>query len=578
MDDQTPDALSRVRHRPDRAARRRQVRRRRAAALLALVALVVLVALLVRSCSGCGLPGGCAVGDLVPGGWGDGGGGSRAAAAPSPVLTGGPSPTPVTNHGDGIKVASFLGGPRRDFYGLGPAPRHLDLLWYARIGSGWTSGKRPGDPPSEWSGVGWTGQPVLVRDDGRLFLLVGGFDHRLHKIDAVTGDLVWTARFDDIVKSTPTLIERPDAEGEDDRYVVLAGSRRGYPLDLDDPDVAPYRAFSLASGEELWRLPVPQTRCYSRDVDASGLFYNGKVFVGLESGWFVKLDPFRTEPWGEHQTPVIEARRLLLGTAEDRRVHRRDLVIEASPVLVGQTLFVSSGAGHVYGLRPSDLAVVWDFPIGSDLDGTPVATAGGTLLVPVERQYIRGHGGVLLLDPSRPPEDAVVWYLPTGDRDLSGWKGGVVGSVAVNDASNRDGRHPALGAVVAVDGYLYVFSQDTLAPGRVRGPDLEKGLRTPVVVARLWMGGGITTPVIVGRSIVAAGYDEVVHLYRLRYSPAEEGDAGALPSADGRWWTVTVRETASFAGGGPYEATPVLWEGRVYIGSRDGNLYCLGER
>ena len=557
--------------RPDRAERRRRLRRRRVAALVVLVLLVVLFSVMLRSCGGCGcgLPGagGCGSGD-----------GAAAAATPTPILTGGPSPTPVAKDGDGIKQASFLGGLRRDSYGVGPAPRRLDLLWYTRIGSGWTSGKFPKDPPSEWAGMGWTGQPAVVRDGGRPYLLAGGYDHHLHKIDAVSGDIVWEASFDDIVKSSPTVIENPDPSGEDDRYVVLAGSRRGYPLDLDDPDVAPYRAFSFGTGKELWRLPVPQTRCYSRDCDASGLYFDGKVYIGLESGWFVKLDPFRTEPWGDFRTPVVEARRLLLGTARDRRVHKGNLVLEASPVLVGQTLFVSSGAGHVYGLRPSDLAVVWDFPVGSDLDGTPVPTVDQKLLVSVEKQYIKGHGGVLLLDPSLPPDDAIVWFLATGDRKLSEWKGGVLGSVAVNDSSNRDGSRPALAACIAVDGFLYVFSQDTPAPGRVKGPNLEQRLRTPVVVAKLWMGGGITTPLIVGDSIVAAGYDEIVHLYRLSYSEAKQGDDGALPSADGRWWTVGVRQTASFSGGGAYEATPIVWDRRVYIGSRDGNLYCLGDR
>ena len=39
-----------------------------------------------------------------------------------------------------------------------------------------------------------------------------------------------------------------------------------------------------------------------------------------------------------------------------------------------------------------------------------------------------------------------------------------------------------------------------------------------------------------------------------------------------------MTETASFSAGGDFEATPVVWDGRVYVGSRDGNLYCLGDR
>jgi outer membrane protein assembly factor BamB len=41
---------------------------------------------------------------------------------------------------------------------------------------------------------------------------------------------------------------------------------------------------------------------------------------------------------------------------------------------------------------------------------------------------------------------------------------------------------------------------------------------------------------------------------------------------------VTVRRTATFTGGSSFESTPVLWDGRVYIGSRDGWFYCLGDK
>ncbi len=501
-----------------------------------------------------------------------------AAAIPTAVLTGGPTPEPVTKDGDGIKLASFLGGLQRNVYGIGPAPHRLDVIWRVAIGHGWTGGRLPKDPPSIWSGIGWTGQPVLVRDGGRLYVLFGGYDHHLHKVDALSGKVVWESAWDDIIKSTPTVIEDPDPAGEDERYLVLAGSRRGYPLDFDSDKVAPYRAVSFASGKEVWRLPVPRTRCYSRDCDGSGLFYDGRLYMGVESGWFYKIDPFGTQPWQGHATPTILADQLLLGTTQDRRVHKGNLVLEASPSLLGQTLFVSSGAGHVYGLRPSDLAVVWDYRTGSDLDGTPIPTGDGCLLQSVEKQYIPGHGGVLKLDPSKPPKDAVVWFLPTEDRELSEWRGGVLGSVAVNDASNRAGRRPALAAVVAVDGCLYLFSQDTLAEGTVKGPNNQPGLKAPLVLAKVWMGGGITTPIIVGDAVVAAGYDNIVHLYRITYAKAKEGDAGAVQSADGDWWTVGLTQRAAFTGGGAYESSPVLWDGRVYIGSRDGYFYCLGDR
>jgi outer membrane protein assembly factor BamB len=505
---------------------------------------------------------------------GSGAGGTAAARAGAPP----PAPLPALT-GDGVKVGTFLGNYSRRFYGLGPAPKHLTVLWKVRLGSGWTSGKEEGDPPGKWAGSGWTGMPGVVVDGGKTYLVVGGYDHRLRRIDAETGKVVWTYRYDDIIKSSPSVFANPSPTGTDDKYVVCAGSRRGYPLALSDPAVAPYRAVTFGSGRELWRLPVPQTKCYSRDCDGSGFFLDGRQYIGVESGWMYALDPLATVGWAGHQKPTIVARRLLLGDARASS-HGANLVLEASPAVLGSRIYVASGAGHVYGLRRDDLAVQWDYFVGSDLDGTTVPTRRGKLLVAVEKEYIKGHGGVLCLDPSKPPAQATDWFFPTGDRKVGEWKGGVIGSVAVNDEYNRDGHLPALAAFNAIDGYLHVISQDTTTGRTVKGPNLDKELPTPVQVARLWNGGGISTPLLFADTIVAAGYDQRVHLYRLSFKRAAEGSAGALPSAngDGTYWTVSIREVDQYMAGGGFESTPVLWNGRIYIGCRDGWFYCLGDR
>ena len=99
-------------------------------------------------------------------------------------------------------------------------------------------------------------------------------------------------------------------------------------------------------------------------------------------------------------------------------------------------------------------------------------------------------------------------------------------------------------------------------------------------VARLWNGGAISTPLLFGDSLIAAAYDQRVHLYRITYTPSEKGLEGALPSAsgDGKYWRVSVNETDQFFAGGGFESTPTLWDGRVYVGCRDGWFYCLGDR
>ena len=112
----------------------------------------------------------------------------------------------------------------------------------------------------------------------------------------------------------------------------------------------------------------------------------------------------------------------------------------------------------------------------------------------------------------------------------------------------------------------------------MRGPNREPGLRTPVTIFKSWVNASVSTPVFVDDTLISAAYDDKVHLYHVDYRPAQASTKGALKSRDGHWWTVTLKETASFTGGSAFESTPLVWDGRVYIGCRDGWFYCLGAR
>jgi outer membrane protein assembly factor BamB len=499
------------------------------------------------------------------------------------MATTGPStPSVITRtDGDGIKVATFLGGAARRSYGLGPAPSRLGLIWKLRIGSGVTE-RKSDNKLVWWSGTGWTGQCTVVRDKGHDYLLIGGYDHHLRKVDALTGEVVWEYTFDDVIKSTNTVIENPHPTGEADRILVIAGSRRGSGYAVGDPRIAPLRAVSFATGAEAWRLPVPRTANYSQDVDSSPLLVNGVLYAAVESGYVYALDPFHTTEVAGHRRPVILARSPRLFTDADAAAHpdlgEANVAIEASPSRAGDVLFIASGSGHVYGLHLPTLQVIWDFRTGSDIDGTTVITREGTLLQSIEKQYITEHGGVYALDASAPPARAPLWYLPTPDRGIAEWAGGVIGSVAVSDESDPEGLHPRLAAFISVDGAVRVIARDATTTVRARAPGAAARVAAPVEVFRAPIGGGISTPIIVGDALIACGYDHIVHLYKITYTAAVKGSAGSLRSPSGSSWTVHVTQVSTFTAGASFESTPIVWGGRVYIGCRDGYLYCLGDR
>jgi len=489
-----------------------------------------------------------------------------------------PSATVAEDTSTVIAYGTYLGGPQRRSYGLGPAPDTLEVIWKSEIGTGQTSRKSDGKLVL-WSGMGWTGQPLVVLDDGVPNLIVGGYDHGLRRLDMATGKTVWRYEFDDVIKGTPAVyLDTSRAKG--DRAVIVAGSRRGTAFEIGDPEIAPLRAVAFSSGTEIWRMGVPKTEHYSQDVDASSLSIDGRIISAVEPGFVYALDAHRTQTVSGVIGPVMLRTSPPLYTTEDVRDHPdnggANIAIEGSPAVLDDRIYIATGSGHVYGLDRETLAIEWDYAVGGDFDSTVAVTRDGMLLVGMEREYVTGHGGVFMLDPRKPPAEALVWFFPTLDRGISEWGGGVVGSVAVNDESDPDGTRPPLAAFCSVDGNLYVVASNAIAEKRVSGPNGEPGLPAPRLIFKDHIGGSISTPIIIGDRIVAVGFDSTVHLYQIAYT-GSQSDGGVI-GRDGRKVDVTIGEIGSIVLGGQIESTPLVWDGRVYIGCRDGFLYCLGAR
>lgn len=438
---------------------------------------------------------------------------------------------------------TFLGNYERNFYGLG-IPDTLILLWKNYIGGAET---RVGGKFYQWSGTGWPGQPTLIKEDNHTFLVVGGLDHRLRKIDAETGETVWYYRFDDAIKGTATIFLYQDSCGE--RPIILQGSRRGLGKFLYSKVVPSFRAIDI-QGKELWRLNIERTESYSRDVDASALVVDSMIFLPAENGILYVIDPSLNRI--EKREGIVQPRiikKIRLYNNSDVIRHRGNLVVESSPVLLGDRLFIAAGSGHIYGIDIERLEIVWDFYVGSDLDGTISLTQDSCLIVPVEKQYI-SQGGILKLDPAKEPDSAVVWFFPTLNNQFAFWEGGVVGSVGLNDS---------LLVFRAIDGYLYLLNHYLLRPDTSARLN-RKRYPVPRLLSKTYLGPSISTPIIIQKYIITAGYDNRIMVFRILNS--EQG--------------VQLRLIDKFLFGGSIESTPLVWKGRIYIGCRDGYLYCLG--
>ena len=143
----------------------------------------------------------------------------------------------------------------------------------------------------EWKGAGWTGQPLLVTEDTITYIIQGAYDHNLRKINAQTGEIVWTYKFDDVIKGTGTVYVNKKCKNIENKYIILQGARQGLDNNMSQKIIPSYRGISYKTGRELWRLNVKRTRSYSRDVDGSALIINDTAYIGLENGIFTIFSP-----------------------------------------------------------------------------------------------------------------------------------------------------------------------------------------------------------------------------------------------------------------------------------------------
>lgn len=447
-----------------------------------------------------------------------------------------------------ILIGTFRGSAQRNYYGKNP-PDSLNVKWKIHLGIGKSSSYRK-NGNQYWQGAGWTGQPLLTLENDSLYLYQGSLDHNLKKFRVSDGKLIWEYKFDDVIKGTGTIFALTSESDLTRKYVIAQGSRRGYGTTLSSKYAFSFRAISAITGESIWKFNVRQTQSFSRDADGSPLLINDTLYAGFENGVFSVIDPLRFNDKLNYTTPLIIKEINLFPKAPNRS----NIVIESSPVLLGQRIYIAAGSGSVYGYNLNTKTIDWVYPIGSDLDGTPAVSNDSCLLVPVEKQYIPGNGGLLKLNPNVEPENSVEWFLPTGNKNFLDWAGGIVSSPAVNTLYEKINNRN-LAVVSGIDGYLYLIDTDSInASGKVKGFDNSRFFNSPVIYDKYKIGQSISSPLIIDDIVIAASYNGL-YLFRVN-------DELKLMLTD------DFRTT--------FEATPIVYDGKIYIGSKDGFLYCFG--
>ncbi len=439
-------------------------------------------------------------------------------------------------------IPTFLGNAWHNFYGKGPVPDTLRVIWRIKTD---TARTQIGKESKLWTGIGWTGQPILFIENGKKYIVIGSLDHNLYKIDAEKGNIVWTYRFDDAVKITPTLY----MNGKD--TIIICGSRRGYGKHLWDTEIYSLRAINLFTGREVWRMQVEQTASFSRDCDGSAIVIDSIIGIGCENGIFYFIDP--------RKNPPRILKKILTYTKDDVLRRKYNLVIESSPVLLKKNIYITTGAGYLIGISLDDFSIKWKLYIGTDMDGSPVVTSDSLIIFTLEKENIPGPGGVMLVNPFKPPDSAVIWFFPVDTSIVDIWKGGVIGSATINEYY-IDTTKPRLCAFHGVDGYLYIVYVDSIDTGYTVGPDSQRYYHKPKLVYKKFNCGSISTPIFVDDYLISCGYDGNLNIYKIKYNKK-----------------IQIELKVKFRTYSSIESTPIVWENKIYFGTRNGYIYCVGK-
>ncbi len=434
-------------------------------------------------------------------------------------------------------LTMFRGNPTRTFYGTGPISDSPQVAW-TYPDNGMCSESTNLGVTTVWCGMGWTGQPaVWERDDGVTELIFGAYDRAVHFVDAETGEnLRQPFVTGDLIKGSVTI----DPDGFP---LLYTGSRdnklRIMALDRDEP-------------QELWSIDAYDVAgTWNDDWDSNPLIIDDVMYVGGENSWFFAYELNRG--YDSSGNVTVEPRRLVAMPGYDAALRERagpNLSIENSVAAYEQRVYFANSAGRVVGLdvsniREGEAPVVFDYWAGGDIDATIVIDEEGMLYVSVNvkpGQVGQGHrtsenisrtreiGQLLKLDPYT-EGDPLVWGV-----DLASDGGEDSGTWAT----------PALYA-----GLLYTNTH----LGSLIAVDTETG-------ETVWQDGSVgwhswSSPAVVDDTLVVATCTGELRGYSL-----------VDPRSPQRVWTVTLGESC-------LEATPAIWNGTMYLGSRDGYLRAI---
>lgn len=453
--------------------------------------------------------------------------------SPSPAPTPVPSPEPANTSFEGI--TTFRGNATRTYYGAGPVPSNPRVLWRYPSSGALCSISSDEQGPREWCGTGWTGQPnVIVDSHRRIEIRINAYDGAYHFLDGRSGEPVRSKlQTGDLAKGSAT--------SDPDGYpLYYAGSRdnllRVIALDRSEPAV-------LWELDSLTSVPNP---VWNSDWDGAPLVIGDYLLEGGENSWFYVIRLRRG--YDERGKVTVDPKVVLTVPGFDDRLldalPDRNVSIESSVAYRDGIVYFANSGGLVQGwdisrvLRGGRKAErVFRFWTGEDTDASVVIDERGSLYVASELERFTGRGrevGQLMrLDPTH-PTDPIVWSFPIRERGSEG-SGGAWATPALSG-----------GMVYIATNYGDLIGLDR-ATGRERW--------------RIHLAGPTwSSPVPVDDVLLQGDCGGTLHAFDISRPHREPPEL----------WSLSL--------GSCIESTPSVLEGMIWVGTRGGAVYGIGQR